>query len=143
MGSVNAGIGVPGLFQLSPSYSKMTAMVTEKKKSLASSEQVVTAFAANMIPFISLQITPHLEKYIEEHLKKTFEEDPDPYRTFINVWGTHFFHKANFGGLIRVLMEMDSSFAEKKKHNMQLVSKLAELSKESSFQPASDRNQNR
>merc|ERR1712087_1059094 len=61
-----------------------------------------------------LQITPHLEKYIEEHLKKTFEEDPDPYRTFINMWGTHFFHKAHFGGLIRVLMEMDSSFAEKK-----------------------------
>jgi len=112
--SVNAGIGVPGLFQLSPSYSKMTAMVTEKKKSLASSEQVVTAFAASMIPFISLQITPHLENYIEERLKNTFEEDPDPYRTFINVWGTHFFHKANFGGLIRVLMEMDSSFAEKK-----------------------------
>ena len=74
----------------------------EKKKSLASSEQVVTAFAASMIPFISLQITPHLEKYIEERLKLTFEEDPAPYREFIRQWGTHFFHKANFGGLIRV-----------------------------------------
>jgi len=111
--SVNAGIGVPGLFELSASYSKMTAMVDEKKKSLASSKHVVPAFAAHMLPATSLQATPHIENYIKKHLNNTFEKDPEPYRQFINQWGTHFFQKANFGGLIRVLMEMDSSFAKK------------------------------
>jgi len=112
--SANAGIGDPtGLFKLSASYSKMTAMVDEKKKSLASSKHVVPAFAAHMLPATSLQATPHIENYIKKHLNNTFEKDPEPYRQFINQWGTHFFQKANFGGLIRVLMEMDSSFAKK------------------------------
>jgi len=116
--AVNGGFGdFFGLFKLSASYSKMTSMVEEHNKTVASSSEVVPVFNARMLPYISLKVAPPVEEYIEKHLKKPFKENPKPYREFINQWGTHFFRKANFGGLIRVLLEIDSSFAEKQKQN--------------------------
>jgi len=116
--AVNGGFGdTMGLFKLSASYSKMTSMVDEHEKAVASSSEVVPMFSARMKPYVNLQVAPHIEDYIEEYLNKPFLDNPKPYRDFINVWGTHFFHIANFGGLIRVLLEMDSSFAEKQTQN--------------------------
>ena len=130
--AVNGGFGdTMGLFKLSASYSKMTSMVNlgviprrhlpplhlslfllflsllisqveEHNKTVASSSEVVPVFNARMLPYISLKVAPPIEEYIEKHLKKPFKENPKPYREFINQWGTHFFRKANFGGLIRV-----------------------------------------
>ena len=75
----------------------------EKNKKLASCDRVLPVFSARMLPSISLKITPHVEKYIETRLTPTYEEDPVSYRDFIAQWGTHFFHKADFGGVIRVI----------------------------------------
>jgi len=112
--SVNGGFGdALGLFKLSASYSKMTSMVNEKKEFVASSKKVVPMFTARMVPFNKLKVTDSIQAYIEDDLTSTFEEDPEPYRLFISFWGTHFFHNANFGGVIQVLLEMDASFAEK------------------------------
>jgi len=113
--ATSAGVGsMSGSFSLSASYQQMSSTVMDKKKSLASSKRVVPVFRARMLPSISLKITPHVEKYIKTRLTPTFEEDPASYRDFIAQWGTHFFQRANFGGVIRVLLTMDSSFAKKK-----------------------------
>jgi len=110
--SANGGIKGLGLFKLSGSYARMTSTVEDKNKSVADSEKHEPVFNVRMLPAISLKMTSHMEKFIEKRLNKPFREDAVAYRDFIAQWGTHFFHKADFGGIIRVVMEMDSSFTK-------------------------------
>ena len=71
-----------------------------------------SAWSAHMIPDFVLQPDRYFQYYIDKFLpdKYTPSEDPsasNPYKRLIHYYGTHYFKKANFGGIL--LMEMETS----------------------------------
>ena len=65
-----------------------------------------------MIPDFVLQPDRYFQYYVDNFLPDEYtpSEDPsasNPYKRLIHYYGTHYFKKANFGGIL--LMEMETS----------------------------------
>ena len=69
---------------------------------LETSQHEVPIFRVRMVPSVSLTMSRYAEDYILKRLPATFEESPGAYQSFIDYWGTHYYSRAHFGGVVRV-----------------------------------------
>jgi len=102
-----------GLFSLSGSFNKMMSSVSNKSVYLERADHVKPVYDVRMRSARSITMSEDAEKFMED-LPKTFEEDPGLYQEFIDEYGTHYHSDAKFGGVVRVLLETNSKYYEKK-----------------------------
>jgi len=102
-----------GLFSLSGSFNKMMSSVSNKSVFLERADHVKPVYNVRMRSARVITMSDDAELFMED-LPKTFEEDPELYQEFIDEYGTHYHSEAKFGGVVRVLLETNSKYYEKK-----------------------------
>ena len=61
-----------------------------------------------------MELTKYAKIYLDRRLKSTtFNDSPEKYAEFIKTFGTHYFQDAFFGGMLKLLIETESSYFEK------------------------------
>ena len=99
-----------GIFSASASYKKMSSSLTNESRYLESVETVVSASRADLAPFWGFDLSRYAKIFVDQRLPITFDEDPARYAEFIDHFGTHYFANGKFGGVIRLLLETESSY---------------------------------
>ena len=103
-----------GIFGLSASRSlrSMEEAIFNKSRYIERVSAFESAWSAQMIPDFILLPDRYFQYYVDKFLPDEYtpSEDPsvsNPYKRLIHYYGTHYFKKANFGGIL--LMEMETS----------------------------------
>ena len=59
-----------------------------------------------------MELTKYAKLYLDRRLTGTFDAMPEKYEEFIKNFGTHYFQDAFFGGMLKLLVETESSYFE-------------------------------
>ncbi|GFO38968.1 perivitellin-2 67 kda subunit [Plakobranchus ocellatus] len=98
-------------FSASKSYSKMQRSITNATRYISEVSSYHSSSRVYMLPSWLLQLNRVAKLYIRRYIEgKTYKSDPQAYQGFINLFGTHYFSVANFGGHIRMIQETKSSY---------------------------------
>lgn len=110
---LSVGIGdALGMFMLSPSLNFAHATLTNTSRYIEEVRAHVSAFRADHIPSWAMELTKYAKNYLDRRLTKSFSQDPKSYETFIKTFGTHFFQDAFFGGMLKLVIETESTYFE-------------------------------
>lgn len=123
--SVTVGLDLAaGLFSFSASttYKRDRQTIDESEKSLVVKDGSIYVYEAQFRDVNSQEVSKDFKKYFDS-LPSTFEADPEAYFKFINQFGTHYFYKANFGGVFRMRVETLNNL-HKKMNKDELLAKI-------------------
>jgi len=110
---LSVGIGdALGLFMLSPSLNFAHATLTNTSRYMEEVRAHVSSFRADHAPSWVMELTKYAKMYIDRRLTKGFTEIPEKYEEFIKNFGTHYFQDAFFGGMLKLVIETESSYFE-------------------------------
>jgi len=111
---LSVGIGdALGLFMLSPSLNFAHSTLTNTSRYIEEVSAHVSSFRADHAPSWAMELTKYAKMYLDRRLTKSFAEAPKLYEDFIKSFGTHFFQDAYFGGMLKLVIETESSYFEK------------------------------
>jgi len=112
---LSVGIGdALGLFMLSPSLKFAHSTLTNTSRYMEEVKAHVSSFRADHAPSWVMELTKYAKIYLDRRLKSTtFNDSPEKYAEFIKTFGTHYFQDAFFGGMLKLLIETESSYFEK------------------------------
>lgn len=96
-------------FSSSPRYTEDRQTVEEEKKSLITRYENVYIYEAQLKDVSELDVGEDFKSDFND-LPATYEKDPEKYFQFIKDYGTHYFYKANFGGVLRMRVEISDNF---------------------------------
>ncbi|XP_059157990.1 perivitellin-2 67 kDa subunit-like [Physella acuta] len=98
-------------FSLSASYKKLKHAIDNSSTQTSEASAFLSVFRADVNTPDFLTLDEQLKSYIDKSLNGTFESSAQAYDKIIELFGTHYFSSANFGGYIRVLLETDEKYA--------------------------------
>lgn len=102
-------------FSSSKSYMKLQNAITNSSKYILDISAFDSATRVDVIPSWSMELDQFAAAFIEKRITGTFESNPAAYNRFIEIFGTHYFATAHFGGYIRVTFETSSEYVHSKK----------------------------
>jgi len=110
---LSVGIGdALGLFMLSPSLNFAHSTLTNTSRYIEEVKAHVSSFRADHAPSWVMELTKYAKMYLERRLTGSFDAMPRRYEEFIKNFGTHYFQDAFFGGMLKLLVETESSYFE-------------------------------
>ena len=111
----SGSLKLPNLaFSASRSYMYMQHKIVNKSHYIEEVSSFETVVQADLRPSWILQLGKLAAMFVNSRLPKNFSEDPHAYQEFIDNFGTHYFKTAKFGGLMTLLLEVQSYYFENK-----------------------------
>jgi len=111
---LSVGIGdALGLFMLSPSLKFAHGTLTNTSRYIEEVSAHVSSFRADHAPSWAMELTKYAKMYLDKRLTMPFGKAPHLYEEFIKTFGTHFFQDAYFGGMLKLVVETESSYFER------------------------------
>jgi hypothetical protein len=108
--SLSAEVGlIGGMFSSSASYKQFQQTISNSTKFTAEVEAFFSATRSDFAPYFALDLTKYAKQFVDSELPKNYTENPQKFKEFIQVYGTHYFSSGRFGGLIRLYFEMNQS----------------------------------
>ncbi|XP_059159772.1 perivitellin-2 67 kDa subunit-like [Physella acuta] len=109
--SVDAAIG-DFSFSISNTYKKMQTSITNGSRYLSEVTSFAGASRMDVVPPADLELDSYPKEYVDKKLNVTFESNPDIYYKFIEIYGTHYWSRANFGGYVKMVCETTKEYFE-------------------------------
>ncbi|KAK0060710.1 perivitellin-2 67 kDa subunit [Biomphalaria pfeifferi] len=97
-------------FSASASFKDMQNTITNNSRYISDVGAFESATRADLVPKWVLGFDRYVQMFIDAQLTGTFDSNPSAYNEFIEMFGTHYFNTANFGGYIRVVMETKTDY---------------------------------
>ncbi|KAK0060711.1 perivitellin-2 67 kDa subunit [Biomphalaria pfeifferi] len=97
-------------FSASASFKEMQNTITNTSRYISDVGAFESATRADLVPKWVLGFDRYVQMFIDTQLTGTFDSNPSAYNEFIEMFGTHYFNTANFGGYIRVVMETKTDY---------------------------------
>jgi hypothetical protein len=91
----------------------------------------VSAYQVELKPYYLEKMGASIKSFFDTQLPNNYAENPAKYQEFISLFGTHYFTKANFGGVMS--LEMDTSKDYSEKHTEKELELKAGLSYKGTF----------
>jgi hypothetical protein len=94
------------------SKKKMQTMIAGDRTLLRVSGHV-SAYQVELKPYWMEKLGASLKSFVDTQLPNNYAENPAKYQEFIAQFGTHYFSRANFGGVMSLEMDTSKDYSEK------------------------------
>jgi len=98
-----------GFFSNADRYKKQEDTLLNSTKFLATMKAESRTIKINFAPRTSLRksLSEFVNDFIEEELLNSYEDNPEKYKEFISMYGTHYFKSGTFGGAFVFTSEIE------------------------------------
>jgi hypothetical protein len=72
-----------------------------------------SAYQVELKPYWMEKIGASMKSFVDTQLPNNYAENPGKYQEFIGLFGTHYFTRANFGGVMSLEMDTSKDYSEK------------------------------
>ncbi|GFR97739.1 perivitellin-2 67 kDa subunit [Elysia marginata] len=98
-------------FGASHSYQELQHTITMSSKYISDVSSYYSSSRVDIKADWQLRVNPQVEQFLETFVgNSTYESNPELYKRFIELYGTHYFSVANFGGHVRSLYETNMNY---------------------------------
>jgi hypothetical protein len=72
-----------------------------------------SAYQVELKPYWMEKMGSSMKSFVDTQLPNNYAENPAKFQEFVNTFGTHYFTKANFGGVMNLEMDTSKDYSEK------------------------------